>query len=84
VNACLISPADVYRRVLAHADAAACIVGHNHPSGDVSPSAEEHALTKRLKSAGRVLGITLMDHVVVSAVSRAGAHWWSFQDHGEL
>ena len=82
VNACLVSAADVFRRVLAHADAAACIVGHNHPSGDVSPSAEDRALTVRLVKAGRVLGIKVLDHVVVSAVD--GARWWSFQDHGEL
>lgn len=82
VNACIMTPADVYRRVLAHADAAACIVGHNHPSGVVAPSQADHALTKRLKSAGKVLGIDMMDHVVVSSV--AGACWWSFQDHGEL
>ncbi|KKL54028.1 hypothetical protein LCGC14_2269470, partial [marine sediment metagenome] len=82
VNACLVTPADVYRRVLVHADAAACIVGHNHPSGIVAPSVEDHALTKRLKAAGRVLGIQMLDHVVVSAVN--GAAWWSFQDHGEL
>lgn len=79
VNSCLAIPADVYRRVLAHADAAACIVGHNHPSGDVTPSSEDRALTR----AGAVLGIRLLDHVVVSSVVPAPL-WWSFQEHGEL
>lgn len=82
VNACTVSPAMVYRRVLAHADAAACIVGHNHPSGEVTPSQEDRALTKRLKDAGKVIGIDLLDHCVVSAVGEP--KWWSFKDHKEL
>lgn len=85
VNACLVTPADVYRRALAHADAVACIVGHNHPSGDVTPSAEDRALTAKLKRAGDVIGIALLDHVIVSAIAgRAAPRYWSFQDHGEM
>ena len=85
VNGCMVSAADVFRRVLAHADAVACIVGHNHPSGDVSPSAEDRALTMRLIKAGRVLGLQVLDHIVVSAVAGGDApQFWSFLDHGEM
>lgn len=84
VNASIVSPATVYHRVLAHADAVACVVGHNHPSGDVEPSAEDRALTKRLHSAGKVLGVDVLDHVIVSAVAPGGPAWWSFKEHKEL
>ncbi|MCP5056893.1 MAG: hypothetical protein GY937_09245 [bacterium] len=42
------------------------LVGHNHPSGDVSPSPEDIAVTERLVRAGRILGIPVLDHIVWS------------------
>jgi DNA repair protein RadC len=38
---------------------------HNHPSGDASPSSEDIAITRRLKEAGELLGIKVLDHVIV-------------------
>jgi len=38
---------------------------HNHPSGDPAPSREDIAITRRLKEAGDLLGIKVMDHVIV-------------------
>jgi len=38
---------------------------HNHPSGDAEPSAEDKALTARLKQAGELLGISVLDHIVI-------------------
>jgi len=45
--------------------AAAVVVAHNHPSGDPTPSREDRAITERLRRAGELLGIELLDHVVV-------------------
>lgn len=45
--------------------AAAVIIAHNHPSGDPSPSPEDIAITERLRKAGELLGIRLLDHVIV-------------------
>lgn len=45
--------------------AAAIVVAHNHPSGDPTPSAEDRAVTERLRQAGALLGIEVLDHVVV-------------------
>lgn len=56
-------PRDVFRQAVREA-AAAIIVCHNHPSGDPEPSQDDIALTKRLAEAGRLLGVTLLDHVV--------------------
>jgi DNA repair protein RadC len=41
------------------------ILVHNHPSGDPEPSDEDKALTSRLREAGDILGIRLLDHVVI-------------------
>lgn len=47
--------------------AAAIVVAHNHPSGDPSPSAEDRLVTERLREAGELVGIRVLDHVVVGA-----------------
>ncbi|NLN96797.1 MAG: DNA repair protein RadC [Eubacteriaceae bacterium] len=44
----------------------AIIVGHNHPSGDPTPSREDIAVTRRLVDAGELLGIPVLDHVIVT------------------
>jgi DNA repair protein RadC len=59
-----VHPRETFREAVRHA-AAAVIVVHNHPSGDPEPSTEDVALTKRLKDAGTLLGIPLLDHLVV-------------------
>jgi DNA repair protein RadC len=45
--------------------AAAVVVAHNHPSGDPTPSGEDRRITERLRSAGELLGIELLDHIIV-------------------
>lgn len=62
----LVHPREVFRPVLRDAAAAVLLV-HNHPSGDPSPSPEDHAVTRRLEAAGRTLGIDVLDHVVVAS-----------------
>jgi DNA repair protein RadC len=46
-------------------NSAAMILGHNHPSGDPSPSSEDTELTRRIVEAGELLGIKVLDHVIV-------------------
>jgi DNA repair protein RadC len=65
LSSCAISPRDVYEPAIREA-APAVIFVHNHPSGDPTPSRDDVALTRRLKEAGAVLGVTLVDHVVVA------------------
>lgn len=62
----LVHPREVFAPALLHR-AAALVVAHNHPSGDPEPSAEDRAATRRLHRAGRLLGVELLDHVVISA-----------------
>ncbi len=61
----IVHPREVFKPVIL-LNAAAVIVAHNHPSGDCSPSPEDHALTKRLREGGELLGIPVLDHLVLS------------------
>ena len=65
LNANLVHPREVFEPAVRHL-AAQIIVAHNHPSGDLVPSEEDLGMTNRLKEAGRVLGIELLDHIIVS------------------
>ena len=65
VDASLVHPRDVFR-VAALGGASAIVVFHNHPSGDVTPSRDDVALTTRLRRAGEVMGIDLLDHLILA------------------
>ncbi len=72
-----VHPREVVRRALAH-NAAALIVGHNHPSGNPEPSAADRALTARLKQALSLVDLRLLDHFVIAdgpPVSLAARGW---------
>lgn len=61
-----VHPREVFRP-LVRLGAAACVVAHNHPSGDPTPSREDILLTEQLRAVGELIGIPLLDHVVVGA-----------------
>jgi DNA repair protein RadC len=65
VNASLVHPREVFRRAIQLA-ASHIIVAHNHPSGGLEPSAGDLEVTKRLKDAGKILGIELIDHLIIA------------------
>jgi DNA repair protein RadC len=78
LTAALVHPREVFAPAIRLA-AAALVLVHNHPSGDPSPSAEDTALTDRLRRAGELLGIRVLDHVVVGQgrfVSLAETERW--------
>jgi len=62
----LVHPREVFREAVS-ARAAALVLFHNHPSGDPEPSAEDLAITRRLVSAGTLLGIEVLDHLILGA-----------------
>lgn len=64
LNASLVHPREVFKMAMRHS-AHAIIVAHNHPSGDPSPSQEDLSLTARLKEAGILLGIGVLDHLII-------------------
>jgi len=65
LNANLVHPREVFEPAVRHL-AAQVIVAHNHPAGDLEPSDHDIEITKRLKDAGEVLGIDLIDHIIVT------------------
>ncbi|MCR9244568.1 MAG: JAB domain-containing protein [bacterium] len=65
----LVHPREVFKGAIL-ANAAALIVAHNHPSGDPQPSAEDDVTARRLREAGELLGIELLDAVIVSRSDR--------------
>ena len=77
VDGAEVHPREVARRALAH-NAAALIVGHNHPSGSPEPSAADRAVTARLKQALALVDVRLLDHFVIgdgAPVSLAARGW---------
>lgn len=64
LNHCYIEPREIYKLAILN-NAAAIICFHNHPSGDCKPSKEDRLLTERLKKAGEILGIRMIDHIVI-------------------
>ncbi|MDR0955810.1 MAG: DNA repair protein RadC [Candidatus Nomurabacteria bacterium] len=65
LTASLVHPREVFAPAIAER-AAAIIVAHNHPSGNLQPSAADNAVSERLKSAGQILGINLLDHLILT------------------
>jgi len=65
LNASIVHPREVFAEAIKN-KAASVIFVHNHPSGDPEPSEDDINLTKRLIEAGKILGIEVMDHVIMS------------------
>lgn len=66
LDASLVHPREVFRVAIRDA-ASSILLVHNHPSGDPTPSMEDRMVTDRLKRAGELIGIQVIDHVVVAA-----------------
>ena len=64
LNSSLIHPREVFRRAV-HEGSASIILAHNHPSGDSSPSEQDIEITRKLRDAGKILEIELIDHVII-------------------
>ena len=59
-----IHPREVFKEAVRRS-AAAVIVAHNHPSGNPEPSGDDLAMTERLRAAGRIVGIDVLDHLII-------------------
>lgn len=74
-NRSIVHPRDIYKEALKYAAVKIMII-HNHPSGDPTPSKEDVVFTKQLSSAGNLLQIPLLDHLIIGK-----DHYYSFYDH---
>jgi len=77
LNQSIVHPREVFKTALL-SSAAAIILLHNHPSGDPAPSREDREITRRLKEAGDLLGIRVLDHIII------GSTYLSFTEQGLL
>lgn len=65
LDASIIHPREVFKPALEYS-ASAIIVAHNHPSGNLKPSKEDVEVNQKLKEAGEILGINILDHLIIS------------------
>ena len=82
LDASLVHPRDVFKAACL-SNASGLILAHNHPSGDPTPSAEDRALSKRLRQAGELLGVELLDFLIVTDPAE-GLRYHSFTESGLL
>lgn len=64
LNQSIVHPRETFKAAIL-ANAAAVILAHNHPTGDLTPSSEDIAITRRLKEAGELLGVRVLDHIII-------------------
>ena len=69
ISMTLVHPREVFQIALL-ANAASVVLVHNHPSGDPTPSQDDFAITHRVKEAGNVIGVELLDHVILGHAGR--------------
>lgn len=77
LNAAIAEPREVFKPAILH-NSAAIVMAHNHPSGNVEPSKDDIELTRKIKEAGKILHIPLLDHVIVAP----DGQYTSFADKG--
>jgi DNA repair protein RadC len=80
LTASIVHPREVFKPAIL-SNAAALILAHNHPSGQPQPSQEDRVLTVRLVAAGKLLGISVLDHVIIGDGTSA---YFSFADENLL
>ena len=74
----VVDPKKVFKMAL-EANASAIILGHNHPSGQVTPSEADIALTRKMKDAGSILDLPVLDHLIIG-----DEKYYSFADEGRI
>jgi len=65
LNANLVHPREIFEHALI-GNAASVILVHNHPSGDAEPSEDDLTITKRIQEAGKIMGIDVLDHIIIT------------------
>ena len=77
VNSSIVGAREVFQKALL-GNAVSIILIHNHPSGDCTPSREDIKVTERLKEAGNIIGIDVLDHIII------GKSYCSLKEKGYL
>lgn len=78
ISSAIVHPREVFK-VAFYNNANTILLAHNHPSGDVTPSSEDVEVTKLLVESGKILGIEVLDHIIVSP-----NRYYSFKEQGRM
>jgi DNA repair protein RadC len=78
ISGTVVDPKKIFKIVLDH-HASSIILGHNHPSGNIQPSEADHKITHKLKDAGMMLDVAVLDHIIIG-----DDKYYSFADEGAL
>ncbi|MGI6625551.1 MAG: JAB domain-containing protein [Limnochordia bacterium] len=79
LSSCSVDPREIFKEAI-RINAHSLIMAHQHPSGDPSPSQPDISTTQRVKDAGKILGIEVIDHVIIGKEGR----YFSFFEGGLL
>ncbi|NMB01417.1 MAG: DNA repair protein RadC [Firmicutes bacterium] len=79
LSSCSVDPREIFKEAI-RINAHSLIMAHQHPSGDPSPSQPDISTTQRVKDAGKILGIEVIDHVIIGKQGR----YFSFFEGGLL
>jgi len=78
VSGTVVDPKKIFKIALDN-HASSIILGHNHPSGNIQPSDADHKITKKIKDAGIMLDVAVLDHIIIG-----DDRYYSFADEGVL
>jgi DNA repair protein RadC len=78
VTGTVVDPRKIFKFAL-ECNAVSIILGHNHPSGSPKPSSNDLDLTKKIKHAGQILDIQVVDHIIIGT-----ENYYSFADEGTI
>ena len=78
ISGTVVDPKKIFKMALEH-HACGIILGHNHPSGNIQPSESDIRITQKLADAGRLLEISVLDHIIL-----ADNQYYSFSDEGAI
>ena len=78
LNSAIVRTSEVFRVAIPR-NSMTIVIGHCHPSGDPTPSPDDIALTRNIKSAGKLLDIELVDHIII-----ANSRWVSLKEKGYM
>lgn len=78
LSSCILDPRVIFTIAL-NCAANSIILSHNHPSGNITPSVQDRDITKKIKEAGKLLDISLLDHIILT-----DDNYYSFMEEGDL
>lgn len=78
ISGTVVDPKKIFKIAL-DCHASSIILGHNHPSGNIQPSEADHKITRKIREAGQMLDVAVLDHLIIG-----DDRYYSFADEGSL